>query len=326
MKKIIKILTLSITIAITFNFIACDGGGGDDPIIPTDKRPGLAVTASFNGDATEMWRNEQANFNVTATSNSTTSASLSNLKVEITFNSTGNTEEDTAFTINAKSFTETYGYTVPGDIADGEIITIKFILKDADNEVKNKTFTLNCTDPADVIKYEFRLGAQSNGTDGNFFNTTLGEIYFIDVAQDHKSEIDFVYMYVVSPYNYTASLVSPSNAELFGVGPGQNKDYKIHEWDASVRNETIFKKLPDGSVSLDAFDEMRASNIESKYKNASTSELDIAKNLHDATGGFTAPAMYVFKTRKGKYGIVYVEEIKIYAKTGTIDLVLKISK
>ncbi len=320
--KYLKLLSLLLILGVvTAGFNACTTTDDDDDIIPENLTPAITVTTSFQNNPVEVWRNETLNFNIIVNSNSKSKAKLTEVRIDVSFNSTGSKSTDTSFTIpSPENFINVnYAYTVPATVLDGEVITISIIATDDDNKAGNKDFTLNCKDPSDVTSYDAELGAQSNATYGSLLSTVDGKVYLVNDAFNSQNVIDMVYFYGST---FTSTLASPSDTGVFGNGPNQFSVYKVHMY--SVRNNTTFKLMAEGAVTLTEFESLTSSQLAQKYTSSSATENTLAAYMHDATGGFPTPSMFAFKTEKNKYGMFYVKNIAGYSGVGSIKIAVRI--
>ena len=296
MKTFKLILFLGSVFAISSAFFACS----DPPVAdPAAVAPGLTFKTPENKPSVQVDRYEQIKFNFTATSNLSTKKDLKSIKMVASYTLGGATETLIDSTFPEKtSKTIEYVYTVKPKAPWGQKITIQVTVNDVDLKQTSKSFSYIVTDLSDLYYYDsITMGAQNNATVGSYFATETGNVWLKGTAVSNKTKVDFIYFF--NDQTGDAHCIAAPGCQQIA-----DNTSLVQGWTIAERNKTEFKKVfmsDDGE-----FDRIRSSDsISKKYLGGST-----VFYIPTITGGGSVSTSYiVFKTVKGKYGLIKVDDI-----------------
>lgn len=268
---------------------------------------------SFKGGATYISQDATLNtleaftIGITASSNTTSAATLTNLNISRTFDNQVWFDWDTALNVDHYDLNVSFiALNVEG------VERIAFKVTDANgisSEISLNITTESVAGPINFFTQKW-LGSYDNNDTGSSFASIDGTVYMIAEAKVNSEKVDLVYFYGAT---YGATLASPDDGVAATVFFGANG---LETWDQ--RNNTRFKKLDETTIIWDDItdDTIIVEQTETDVTNSRISNTD---------DGLEAGSMIGFITASGKKGIILIDEI-IPGAAGSISISVKVQQ
>lgn len=295
MKKINVFLSIVLVTGAAFITSCNDTTEGDtQPVI------NFVGGAGYISEDATLKAGELFQVGITALSNTTSNAKLSNIRIVRTFNNVPFTVLDS--TINTDSYQLTFE-TVAYPEAGVERWT--FTVTDKDGESSEIFFNITTTGGGAITTYTQKmLGSYDNSAYGSSFASADGTVYFIADAKANAAKVDWLYFYGVSN---GATIAAPDDAAAATIFNSATNG--LQTW--SVRNNTRFG-LTSGITWGDVSDDALIVGAATGVSNSKANQL--------AVGNIVA-----FKTSAGKMGLIKVTDI-VASGDGTITYDVKVQQ
>lgn len=177
--------------------------------------------------------------------------------------------------------------------------TVEFVLEDKRGGVVKKDFNFLPANPVET--YDVELGAQNNGTTGFFFSLEDYQVYSVSEFLTGHTETEGI-CFGFNKGKNEALLLSPTALVMMNIL--QNKGTKL---------------VSLGSVNIPGADFVKIEN-DAAIKNLVGSSFRTFEYITAKSG-----TSYLFKTASGRWGLLYIQEMRP-GLAGNVKLLVKIQK
>ncbi len=268
---------------------------------------------NFKGGATYISQDATLNtleaftIGITASSNTTSGALLTNLNISRTFDNQTWFSWDTALNVDHYDLNVSFlALNVEG------VERIAFKVTDENGiseEIGLNITTESVAGPINFFTQKW-LGSYDNNDTGSSFASIDGTVYMLADAKVNSEKVDLVYFFGAT---YGATLASPDDGVAATVFTGVNG---LDTW--SQRNNTRFKKLD--ATAIDWAD----INDDTIIVEQTETGVDSSR-ISNTEDGLEAGAMLGFITASGKKGMILIDEI-IPGSAGSISISVKVQQ
>lgn len=201
MKKLSFFFAILLMTSVTF-LSSC----GTDEIAATPPTIMLNAGPGYTGTDVTVPINTELKVGIIATS---TSAKLSNLKINQTAGGITTTLKDTTF--SSDSFNKDFTITAPSVAGS---LTLTFKITAADGEFAEASFMITTTSAPIYTYTAILMGGQENPNLGSFYSTLNDSVMKMAVARQNSKQVDLVYYYGTTNHS---SIVAVSDGQLAGI-------------------------------------------------------------------------------------------------------------